>query len=76
MSWKTVAIIFIILFTLETSYLIWGLYLVAVEDRKTETCFYEICSKYPDASIEGNICSCMDYDVLGELQVVETKVIR
>ena len=75
-KWKVTAIVFITLFTLLVAWIILGLVLIAQDTAKQEECFYNVCSDYPDAWIEGNICSCYDYDLLGELQVVHTEVIK
>ena len=64
-KWKIVAIVFISLFVLETSFLLWGMYLVDKEERLTMECYYEVCEDYPSAYFEDDLCSCIDYDVLG-----------
>jgi len=75
-TWKVLAIIFITLFILETAFVIWGMMLVSNEEAKTEECYYEVCRDYPDAWLEGNICSCFEYDILGNLVVSKTELIK
>lgn len=64
-KWKTIAIIFIILFALETSLFVWSYYVSVKEERMTMECYYEICEDHPDAYLEEKLCSCWDYDVWG-----------
>lgn len=65
-KWKTIAIIFIILFALETSLFVWGYYVSVKEEKNLMECYYEICEDYSDAYLENKICSCYNYDVWGE----------
>lgn len=74
-TWKTIAIIFIVLFTLETSMILYGNYLINKETKETNSCYYDICEEYPEAIYDSGICYCYDYDVLGNLNVVKTKVV-
>lgn len=73
--WRTIAIVFIILFTAETLYVVWGTMLVMKENRRTLECYYDICEEYPEAIYEDNVCYCYDYGLLGDMQVVKTKLI-
>ena len=75
-TWKALAIIFIIIFFLETILITWSIMLVSNEEAKAEECFYEICGDYLDAWIEGNVCYCYEYDVIGNLVVAKTQVIK
>ncbi len=59
-NWKTIAIIFIILFTLETSFFIWAWNMYAREQENQNTCFYEICDGYIDAWYYEDVCLCYD----------------
>ncbi len=45
-AWKTVAIIFIILFVLETAMIIYGSAIVSKEDSAKTQCSMNICSGY------------------------------
>ena len=70
-KWKVLAIIFICLFIMETAVIGWGYYQVAEEQEKTMDCYYTHCSDYVDAyyDIYTEVCSCFDYDNLGELRI-------
>jgi len=74
--WKTIAIVFIILFILENLFFAWALWTNAKETDIINTCYYDICKKYPDAWYEEKICSCYDYDVLGNLIIVEQEYMK
>jgi len=74
--WKTIAIIFIILFLLETSFWVWAFWYDAKETALTNECYYDICEDYPDAWYDDKICSCYDYDVIGELIVVKQEYMK
>ena len=71
--WKTIAIIFIILFLAETSIFFIGYIQITKEETRTNKCYYDICSKYPEAIYENNVCYCYDYGVLGEFVVAKTE---
>ena len=75
-KWKTVAIIFIVLFSLETLFLVWAYYTALQEQVKTEKCYYNICAEYPEAQLDGNVCFCYDYDLVGNLGVAKTKIME
>lgn len=30
-------------------------------------CYYDICEEYPDAIYEPHLCTCYDYDIIGNL---------
>jgi len=80
-GWKVIAIIFILLFVLETITVIW-ITLWAINSSYEELnnqnyCYYDFCSKYPYAEIdENNVCFCYDYDLIGDLIIVDTKIIK
>ena len=75
-GWKIIAVVFILLFLAETLFIIWGYHLVVNEEKKTMSCYYEVCKDYPDARYETqrSLCTCYDYDVLGQLMPVEYKM--
>ena len=62
LGWKILAIVFIVLFLIETSYLAWGLSLVITEEENTAECYYNICADYPQADYANKVCNCYDYD--------------
>lgn len=73
MNWKAVAIIFIILLFVETSYLAWSLWYVAREDKRGYECLYDICADNYDALYDTQICTCYDLDLMGEYIISKTK---
>ena len=75
-TWKILAIIFIILTILEASYIYWGYYVYSSNLDKTNECWYDICGEYPDAYYEANVCTCYDYDIIGELVVAKTEYMK
>jgi len=72
--WKTVAIVFIILFAIETSFFIWSYKITITEERAIMECYYDICKDYPEAVKEGDLCSCYDYDLLGEYVIAKQEL--
>jgi len=57
-------------------FLIWGTIILAQEDKDTKECYYNICSDYADADFIDGVCGCYNYDVLGNLILEKTEVIR
>ena len=76
LTWKILAIIFFVLFVIETTFFICGYTLVVNEEEMTAECYYNICDGYPDALLSENVCYCYDYDLLGEKQIVETEYMK
>lgn len=70
-KWKTIAIIFIILFVIETTYVIWEVNVYFNEVDKKNECYYDICNGYPDAYYEADVCTCYNYDMFGSLQIAK-----
>ena len=67
-KWKTIAIIFIILFILETALIVWAV-TTAIQDEEDEKhCIINVCANYPSYAYDPytHICGCYDYS--GELQ--------
>lgn len=75
-TWKTLAIIFGILFILETCFIIFSVKISIDEENKTHECYYDVCEEYPDAWYDDGICYCYDYDSEGNLEVERTKSLR
>lgn len=75
-GWRITAIIFIVLFVALVSLITYGLIINHNNTKKMETCYYEMCSEYPEALVQGNICHCYDYDTLGQLNIAKSYVIR
>jgi hypothetical protein len=61
-KWKTIAIIFIILFTLETTFLVWSTISYMKEEDLTYECFYDVCGDYYDALYDNHYCTCYNED--------------
>jgi len=76
MNWKTIAIIFICLFALETFFFTWSYIYYEIEEEKTYTCYYEICNGYPYAEYVEKVCSCYDYDMMGDYVLEKEEYIR
>lgn len=75
-NWKSIAIIFIILFGLLLAYNLWAIGYVLSEEKKVNECFYDICEYYPDAEYDDNLCTCYDYDTFGDLIVAKQKYMK
>lgn len=75
-KWKTIAIIFIILFILETSYIVYAVSVYNHKLKQTNDCYYNFCADYPDADYTDGVCTCYDYDVLGNEQPVNTRYMK
>jgi len=50
--------------------------LVANEEAKMEACYYEICNDYPEAWVDGNVCTCYEYDFIGNLVAAKTELMK
>jgi len=72
-KWKTIAIIFITLFVIQSLFIGLSYYSVASENKAINECYYNTCSENPDADYENGVCTCYDYDVLGNLIIVKTE---
>lgn len=75
-KWKVIAIVFIILFVAETSFLGYSVLVYNKEVEKTNICFYDVCEDYPNAEYEYDLCTCYDYDVLGSLVIVKQEYMK
>lgn len=73
-TWKTLAIVFIILFTIETLYLIFSFTIYFNEEDKMNQCFYEICEDNVEAYYEYGVCTCYDWNEnLGKYEINKTE---
>ena len=75
-KWKVIAIVFIVLFTLETSFLVFSLMVYNKEVKDTNICYYEVCEDYPEAVLEDGLCHCYGYSVLDELVLTKTEIMK
>ena len=73
MTWKNIAIVFIILFVLETGMIVWGIITVRAEEKNINECYYNICNNYEEAYYDDGVCHCYEYDVLGNLVKSKTE---
>lgn len=73
MNWKILAIVFMVLFTLETLYVVWSFWYYTKEEQRTYECYYDICSENYDAHYDGEVCTCYDLDVFGEYSIAKTE---
>lgn len=74
-TWKTLAIIFIILFLLENSLFFIAVDSINQEERQENICYYEICEDYVNAYYysESKVCSCYESDLLGNEVLSKSK---
>lgn len=75
-GWKITAIIFIILFLTETLFFVWAYYQGAEEQEKILECYYNVCERYPEAFYEETVCTCYEFDVIGNLVVAKTELLK
>ena len=75
-NWKIIAIVFIVLFILETIYLSWAVIYVVKEESNTKECYYEICGDYQDAYYFEKVCTCYNYDDADELYIAKEKFMK
>jgi len=74
--WKNIAIIFIILFILESLFIVGVVVVYNKEQAKQMECFYVVCEDYPEAYYEYDLCTCYDYDVMGELVPTKHEILK
>lgn len=72
-KWKTIAIIFIILFVLETAFVGWALYEADQQIKKDNQCNFNLCKQYAAGYYDPytDVCTCYDYDNLGSYVEVD-----
>lgn len=75
-GWKVMAIIELVLLILFISLGIYGVYQDNKEIEKTNICYYEVCADSPQAYYEEGICTCYDYDNLGQIYPSKTKLLN
>ena len=69
-AWMIVAIIFIVLFVIETAFIVWASSIAYIDSKRTDECYYDVCKDYPQALVEGRVCTCYDYNSDGTSYVV------
>ncbi len=75
-GWKTLAIILIIFIVLWMLYGAWLAYEEDKEYNKQFECWYEICGAYEEVTYESNLCTCYEYDFIGNLVVAKYEVMN
>jgi hypothetical protein len=75
-KWKTIAIVCIVLITLEVLFFSLGYYISNVEENQKNECYYNICENYIDAEIVKDICFCYEEDMLGGLKIGKEQWMR
>jgi len=75
-KWKTIAIVFIILFIIENMFIGYMIYLGNEDIKKETECLWDICGEHPYAEYLDNVCYCYDYDLFGELVLDKTEVMK
>jgi hypothetical protein len=71
MSWKSIAIIFIILFILETLLFGYMFKLGIDESNKDQKCAINVCADYSSYIYDNNLCQCYEN---GELKYQEVLI--
>jgi len=74
--YKILFIVLLVIFIIENIFWGFAIYMAIDDEKKTQECYYDICEDYPQAFYEDGLCSCYDWDLMGELQVVETEIMR
>ena len=75
-NWKVIAIVFIVLFALETLFVVWTTVSYTNELNKMNECLYDICGEYPDGWYEEDVCTCYQYDLFGEYVVAKYEYMK
>ena len=73
-GWRNLAIIFMVLFFLETALFGYGVIEVLKDDKFENSCYFDVCDIYPEAYYLDRVCYCYTYDLDGDLEVAKTKV--
>ncbi len=78
LGWKIIAIIFIFLFIIENLLIGWGVIVIYEDEEKENQCYYEVCKDYPEATFDSrkSLCTCYDYDNLGNYVEAEYKIMK
>lgn len=77
-KWKILALILLSIFALLMITYMYGTYKFRKDYDNTNYCYYSICAEEPDAiyNIQTNVCTCYDYDVLGNEIVTKTEYLK
>jgi hypothetical protein len=74
--WRTLAIVFMTLFIVETAIVAWGVMIVNQEQDNINMCHYDICGDYLDADLVDGVCFCYEEGFAGDYIVGHTEVMR
>lgn len=75
-GWRTTAIVALVVLGLLVSYNIYSVAVYYDELEKSNICYYNICEEHPEAWYSEDVCTCYDYDTLGNLVVDKTQLME
>lgn len=70
-TWRTLAIVFGITTFLLMSLYVWSYVVASNQIEQENMCMYDMCKEYSAGYVTEGLCTCYDYDVLGELIEVD-----
>ena len=74
-TWKTIAIVCLVILVLENGFLFLGYKQMAKEEEQLKICYYDICEEYPEAEVTSGVCHCYDYDVMGDYVWAKSEIL-
>ncbi len=75
-SWRTFAIVLLILFILQSLSIITSILNDFEQDQNEKSCSYDTCDGYDESEFDNEICYCYEYDLMGKLKVVKETWIK
>ena len=75
-TWRTIAIVCMILLLCETFLIIYGIKAYNDESKDTKICYYKICGEHPYAELVDGVCYCYNHDLDGDFILVDKKVMK
>lgn len=75
-GWKVTAIVFMATTLGLCLYIGYSIYVYNKEQNNIDICYYEVCNDYVDAWYSEGVCYCYERDLLGELIVGKTKLMK
>ena len=75
-NWKAIAIFYTVIFLVLLAAWIVGTVSYNQEEEKTNICYYDVCEIYPEADYTDDVCTCYDYDVLGDYIVSKQEYMK
>ena len=61
-TWKTCAIVLLIVCILETALIVYTIVSAVSDNYKLNECYFNFCSGYPDAWYQDDVCTCYEYN--------------